>query len=226
MRTRNKILIGGLGALTPILMNLLVVDLNVLLLNATGLAVAGYVLRVVILFYLGGLIAYFHKQETSPVKLFELGIAAPALVTALLNANHVEIPKLQAHVDGIPAFSEMITSSAYAQPAPPTGVSTFSITPESSIQQVLRGLTGARPRNVWFVIAGSYPTLDEAKAQADRMMQSRRGFQADVYAPTEENPSYSVVIGANLTREQAEQLRREAVGAALAPHIVVWPITR
>jgi len=38
MKTYQRILIGGLGALTPVVMNLLVVDLNVLFLNLTRAA--------------------------------------------------------------------------------------------------------------------------------------------------------------------------------------------
>ena len=82
MNIRKKIMIGGLGALTPVIMNLLIVDLNVLLVKFTSLAFIGYVIRVIILFYLGGLVAFLHKDENSPIKIFELGIIAPALITA------------------------------------------------------------------------------------------------------------------------------------------------
>lgn len=63
MKTRQKIIIGGLGALTPIIMNLLVVDINVLVINLTIFAFIGYAIRVVILFYIGGLVAFLHKNE-------------------------------------------------------------------------------------------------------------------------------------------------------------------
>ena len=94
MTTQKKVFIGGLGALTPIIINLLVIDLTVLFVNLTVLAVFGYLLRVTVLFYLGGLVAYLHKDEKSPLKIFEFGIIAPALLTALINANNVEIPKV------------------------------------------------------------------------------------------------------------------------------------
>ncbi|MEK6545114.1 MAG: hypothetical protein AAB257_04845 [Nitrospinota bacterium] len=63
MKTRQKIIIGGLGALTPIIMNLLVVDINVLVINLTIFAFIGYTIRVAIFFYLGGLVAFLHKNE-------------------------------------------------------------------------------------------------------------------------------------------------------------------
>ena len=93
MPTHKKIFIGGLGALTPIIMNLLVVDFNILLVNLTTFALIGYLIRVVVLFYLGGLVSYLHKDEKSPLKVFEFGIIAPALLTALINANNVEVPE-------------------------------------------------------------------------------------------------------------------------------------
>jgi len=93
MKTRKKIIIGGLGALTPVIMNLLIVDLDALLVKLTILAFLGYIIRLVALFYLGGFVAFLHKDENSPIKIFELGIVAPALITAMLNAGQVSILK-------------------------------------------------------------------------------------------------------------------------------------
>lgn len=42
MKTSHRILIGGAGALTPVVVNLLVVDLNVLFLNLTRAAGLAY----------------------------------------------------------------------------------------------------------------------------------------------------------------------------------------
>lgn len=221
MSTQKKILLGGLGALTPIIMNLLVVDLNVLLVNVTGLALAGYLIRVVILFYLGGLVAYLHKDENSPLKLFELGIAAPALITALLNAGHVETPKTTAQATGISTVSGMIVPSAYAQTIGKE-IKTFSIPEESQTQQFLRGLTGSTSKNVWFVIAGSHPKVEDATAQAGQITQSGKGFTAEVYAPYKENRNYAVVIGSNLILEEAQRLRQKAVTSGLPKDTFLW----
>lgn len=54
MKTHQKILIGGLGALTPTILNLLVIDLKALLLDLSPLPFLGYFIKVGILFYLGG----------------------------------------------------------------------------------------------------------------------------------------------------------------------------
>jgi len=87
LKVRDKILIGGLGALTPIIMNLLVVDLEKLLINLTTIAMIAYTIKVVLLFYIGGVVAYLNKDENKPFKLFQLGIYAPAMIIAFMNTN-------------------------------------------------------------------------------------------------------------------------------------------
>ncbi|HSL71688.1 MAG TPA: hypothetical protein VK864_15685, partial [Longimicrobiales bacterium] len=67
---RQRILIGGLGALTPIVLNALIVDLPKIF-QAMSLAVfVGWSLRVLVLFYLGGLFSWLHKKEREPVRIF------------------------------------------------------------------------------------------------------------------------------------------------------------
>ncbi len=83
----RKIWIGGLGALTPIILNLLVVDIGGVLSSATLTVVIGFIVRVVLLFGVGGFVAYLHKTEHDPLKLFELGISAPALLLTLANGT-------------------------------------------------------------------------------------------------------------------------------------------
>lgn len=87
IKVRDKILIGGLGALTPIIMNLLVVDLEKLLINLTTITMIAYTIKVVLLFYIGGVVAYLNKDEHKPFKLFQLGIYAPAMIIAFMNTN-------------------------------------------------------------------------------------------------------------------------------------------
>lgn len=97
LSTRDKILIGGLGALTPIIMNLLVIDLEKLLINLTVISVIAYIIKVAILFYIGGIVAYLNKDEQKPIKLFQLGIYAPAMIIAFMNTN-----PLQTSTDDVP----------------------------------------------------------------------------------------------------------------------------
>lgn len=221
MKTRQKIIIGGLGALTPIIMNLLVVDINVLVINLTLFAFIGYAIRVVILFYLGGLVAFLHKNENSPVKLFELGIVAPALITALLNANQVKVTKDIAQIEGTKTASAII-SSAYAQPASEKNLKTFSLKEESPAQQIWRGLTSSSPKDVWFVIVGSHLKIEDAQKQVELINKEWKDFKAEVYEPYGENIYYAVVIGSNLTHEEAQQLRQKAILAGFSEDTYLW----
>ncbi|MBI3585332.1 MAG: hypothetical protein HY096_15450 [Nitrospinae bacterium] len=132
MKTRQKIIIGGLGALTPIVMNFLVIDINVLFVNLTLLASIGYAIRVVILFYLGGIVAYLHKDENSPVKLFELGIVAPAIITALLNGTKIEAPKADVKHGETTTVSAILIPKVYAQAVRKDEIKTFSLPKETS----------------------------------------------------------------------------------------------
>jgi hypothetical protein len=58
-------------------------------LDAKAFELAGYGFRVVALFALGGLWAYFHRTEADPLKLFQLGIVAPAMITGMINASNL-----------------------------------------------------------------------------------------------------------------------------------------
>ncbi len=240
MRTGKRIMIGGLGALTPVIMNLLVVDLNVLLVKLTFLSFLGYFIRVIVLFYLGGLTAFLHKKENSVVKIFELGIVAPALITAMINAGNIEIPKV---ADGTAHVSISFVSPVYAQPIEgltreepeeesmeksieesreSIKTKTFSLPEESSVQQFWRGLTGSTPKKVWFIIVGSHQKLKDAKEQVKQIADEEKGFTSEIFDPYGENPYYAVVIGANLTYKEARQLRQEAITAGFSKDIYLW----
>ena len=218
MKTRHKIFIGGLGALTPIIMNLLVIDF-MLLKDLTLFAALGYAVRVIVLFYLGGLVAYLHKSEESPVKLFELGIVAPALITALLNGGNVEVIKPSGPADR--SASVTWVGEALAQPSPQGEVKTYQRSSPSAVQQFLRGLTGSVPKEVWFVVSGSYATLEEARKEAQKINEAAKGFKAEIYASAGTPSGYDVVIGANLTYEEAQRVRQQAVDAGLAREAMV-----
>jgi hypothetical protein len=222
MKTSHKIFIGGLGALTPIIMNLLVVDFH-LLKDLTLFTVLGYLVRVIVLFYLGGLVAYLHKSEESPVKLFELGIVAPALITALLNGGNVDVLKTAVTADRTASVAWV--AEAMAQPSRGGEVKTYQGSSPSPVQQFLRGLTGSVQKEVWFVVAGSYPTLEEARKEAQKINEPTKGFQAEIYARPGNPSGYDVVIGANLTYEEAQKIRQKAVSAGLPRETTVRTFT-
>lgn len=227
MKTYKKILIGGLGALTPIIMNLLAIDLEVLFLNLTLFAVLGYLIRVIILFYLGGMTAFLHKDETSPVKIFELGIVAPALITALINAGQIDVPKVKVPEMPEKISSIQLVSSAYAQTPQEQDttkieVKTFSMPKETKIQQFWRGLIGWSPKNIYYVIVGTYEKKDEAQQQIEQIKSKTNNFKPEIFFPYGNEKKYAVSIGANLTQEKALQLKKEAMDSGYFKQVFVW----
>ena len=89
MTSHKRFLLGGGGALMPVLVSFLAVDIGAALDNQANLTtgnIIGFTLRYIILFIVGGFVAYLHEDEQKPFKLFELGIAAPALITSLITA--------------------------------------------------------------------------------------------------------------------------------------------
>ena len=144
MSTRMKFLWGGLGALTPVVTTFLIIDVETITgyLNTafagTGnpLLVAGYGLRVVGLFIIGGVWACLHKQEYDPKKLFQLGIVAPAMITAMINASNVYDGSHSEH-ERLSAVRITLMSSAHAAENDP-GKPRES----SPIDQLIRGFLG------------------------------------------------------------------------------------
>jgi hypothetical protein len=213
---RQKVFIGGLGALTPIIASLLVVDLRVLSVDITAAAVIAYLVRVILLFYLGGIVAFLHRDENNAVKLFELGIAAPALITGMIAGVQRDIPKN-------PKSSSAWIQTVHAQsPAAVTvgPFKKFTYPAESLGEQIQRGLFGKMSERVCFVIAGSYLKLEAAGTFAEKY--KKKGFDAEVYEPYGDNPYYAVVIGSNLTRKDAMKLRQRAINSGLPKDTYLW----
>jgi hypothetical protein len=215
LTTRNKILIGGVGALTPIILNLLIVDLKTTFAPFTVLVLSTYFLRVGILFCIGGGMAYFHKQERSALKLFEIGIVAPAMITAFMNGSNIKEANMRAS-SAPPAVStslmDLVIPTAYAQ-AQEQEIKTYSRPAESVSAQLWRGLSGAaEDQRAWFVIAGTYKVSDSQAEQKARELvrsiaRSSSGYKAQIY---KNNTHYAVVIGANLTLNGAKALKEKA----------------
>jgi len=221
MTTHKKLMLGGLGALTPILVNFLALDLETTLSELTAVVALSYALRVVVLFYLGGIVAFLHKNEKTPLRFFELGIIAPAIITSLMNANQVNAPKAKS-TSAPQSIMSILVPTAFAQSAPEKTVKEFSPPKETLGEQFWRGLTGSRSGRIWFVIAGSKEKLEDAEKQAREINQKYPGFAAEVYDRFGDNPHYAVVIGANITYNEATVLRRKAAEAGLARDTYLW----
>ena len=218
LTTRAKVLIGGVGALTPIILNLLVVDLQTTFTSISVLVVLGYLIRVAILFCIGGGMAYFHKDEKSALKLFEIGIVAPALITALMNGTtNVKNTTVRASTEPAAATAsvmDLIMPTAYAQ-GEQQEIKAYTLPEESVAAQLWKGLSGARSDRVWYVVAGTYKSneLNKARELASRITKTSPPYKASIYR---NDKYYAVVIGANLTLAQAKA-RKESASHAKMP---------
>jgi hypothetical protein len=220
--------VGCAGALTPILANLLVVDLEVTLADLRPLTVASYIVRVLALCAAACIVVYLNSDETKAIKVFQLGIAAPALLVSLINgvqANHnskkasVEFPFLTAtafaqDAKGKAAQGASQIADCMGEPEPTAG------------QQVIRGLFGILPDNRWFVVVGSDLTRENAISEANEVNQQGQ-FRAKVCAPAGgADKYYRVVIGEYMSRAEALTLRKQAANAGLPKDAWLWnPMT-
>ncbi len=216
---RQRFMIAGLGGVMPVLLSLVVIDLQTLLLNVTILTIVSYLIRVFALYTVGGVVGWLNRDERDPIKLFQLGIAAPALITAAINGGRITLP--DAPTEPSQTVSWHILSQAYAETENQAlSLKRFSMPEETPVQQIYRGLFGMIPKNVWFVIVGSHLNQEAAEKQAEKVR--RGGFPAEVFAPYGGNPYYAVVIGWQITLAEARKLQKKAIEAGLPSDTYLW----
>lgn len=228
----KRFFIGGLGGLAPVFALLLAVDLEKNLVGTNTLQVAGYGLRVMALFAIGGFIAWLHDSEDKPFKLFEIGVGAPALLAGLITTKSI-LPDQQPREAGrnTSAVPELLFLAGRAhaqdpprQPLPVEPVKAFSLPRAEGADAFWQGLLGAQPKNVYYVIAGSHLKYEDARKQADDVNARFPQFKAEVYAPYGGNLYYGVVIGALLPRADAKAVQTDAVRAGLPKDTYLWTL--
>jgi hypothetical protein len=82
--------LGALGGLLPIVASLISIDLAPIIDHASALTPGnyiGYTIRVLALVILGGTMAALNSEVKNPLALVQIGIAAPALLTAFINGG-------------------------------------------------------------------------------------------------------------------------------------------
>ena len=104
----------------------------------------------------------------------------------------------------------------------PTEMKSFSMPDESFLQQVGRGLFGIKPKNVWFVVAGSFLNPDDAKKQMIKINDMKKDFKAKIYKPYGDDPHYRVVIGENLILKRAQFMQKKAVAEGISKETNIW----
>ncbi|MDP1602788.1 MAG: hypothetical protein Q8M03_05930, partial [Legionella sp.] len=238
--TVRRMGIGCVGALTPILINVLIVDLQTTLSNVTLVSVVFYLIRVAALCGAACIVIFLNSDEVRPVKLFQLGVAAPALLTGMINgaviakgngAPPVASPPAQSMLYDGPgieriSFMPSFVNAAYAQPvAQDVAVEDCTKAKQATFtQQALKGLLGLQPDNQWYVVVGSNPTAQSATGDAVLLNRRYVGkFTAKVCAPAGSSDGrFRVVIGEGMSYDSASKLRADAVAAGLPGDAWVW----
>jgi hypothetical protein len=139
-------LYGGLGSLAPIFVAILAIDLETVFRNADFPVVASWSLRTVVLFLIGGFVAFLHKKETDSWRCFVIGISAPALITTAISGKQVS------------RISRLVVSSATAGELPLPAIQEIKVLPlmelaETSASKFERGFLGRDPLRSYIVIA-------------------------------------------------------------------------
>ncbi|PIR37838.1 MAG: hypothetical protein COV35_07880 [Alphaproteobacteria bacterium CG11_big_fil_rev_8_21_14_0_20_39_49] len=158
MTGRERFFSGILGALMPICAILLTLDLTAVFSESSGLStghIIGISLQFIIFMFVGGTVAYMHSDEVKAYKLFQIGMATPALLASFTTSNGLnsaitgsgESPIVIEAVteSGVnTSFDFNIISSANASENPLDNAPTQQIAMEggSIIQQVWDGFTG------------------------------------------------------------------------------------
>jgi hypothetical protein len=227
MKPIQRFLIGGVGGMAPVLIFLANVDWDIHFAGMSTMRIVGYCSRIIILFLIGGFTAYLYNDETNYIKLFQLGISAPALVAGYISTAN--IPATQRHVQLNPV-GILGPSQVYAQTDGQFGnIKKYTLPimpPPSKAEEFWVGLSGKTPKppqNVWFVVAGSFLSLEDALAEAAVINKQYPGFNAEVYDRdlSRDDPYYTVVIGAHLAQAEAKKLKEKAIKAGLRKDIYV-----
>lgn len=219
--TKTRITLGALGGISPIIISLLVVDVPALI-SETGLMDGiGLAIRFLVLIFIGGLVGYLHNKEDEPFKLFQLGIAAPALLTTAINGNSIANQTLLKEHTAATEY-HLFIKDAYADPDYRND-DMFKEPKINNVQLFLRGLLGTKifsDDDDYFVIIGSHSNLDKARNQVK--LVKKKKYMAKIYEPVSGSKYFSVVIGANLDLKEAEKLQHLAIQHGLPKDTYLW----
>jgi len=238
MGSLQRFYIACLGALTPIITNLLVVDLNTTLSNLSLIEGLNYAIRLAALCASACVVVFLNSDEIRPVKLFQLGVMAPALLTSLINGATISLKanaqasQTSAIQTSLPQKSEFpsFIGSAFAQAGPMTSPQTPPLkdcllpAELSTSQQILKGLIGLIPDNKWYIVVGSYGALPGAIDDATQI-RARFGakYSVAICKPLGlPDAQYRVVIGENLTYADATRFKVDAITAGFGDNTWLW----
>jgi hypothetical protein len=94
---KRQLIVGGIGGLTPFVAIVLVSDAATIeryvfalrsMTEIASLHIIGYALKAPILFAVGAFWAFLHRSDRSLLKIYQLGIVAPAIITGSIEATN------------------------------------------------------------------------------------------------------------------------------------------
>lgn len=221
LRIEHKMMLGTLGALTPSLLSLYTTDWAKLI-DGNNLTIAymfGYTVRVLILSLYGALIAYFHKTENNPVKLFQLGVAIPALITILLgmSTNGQKINPMPA--DGIEeantSLLQVLTiqnlEKLRVQDSPPMAAQEFTLNQRNIFELFWHGFLGADVEDRNFtLITGNQTDWVSVLQQYKQLQSEHPDLSPQIFHSYRQLGKYMLVLGHHLSYREAIELNRKA----------------
>jgi hypothetical protein len=206
MNSSTRFWIGGGGALLPLLVTLLAVDLGPLIDNAPHLSFGTYVgaaIRYLVLFTIGGIVAALNSDEVQPIKLVQLGIAAPALIATYVNAQPPKLPGTQTAAVHSRMFAFDVISPAHAADAGARDDGRILVA--GFLSDVYRAATAPLPRDI-----RPPPPPVQDRAAVDRAIESARSSAANATAAAERAASDAARLDHQSTSEAISSVRKSA----------------
>lgn len=226
MNAKQRIIFGAIGGITPYLVTLLSIDFKAICISYETLDWVGLIVRCFVLIFLGSLVAYLHKTETEPFKVFQLGLAAPALLATFINgsAGNYEGPPFLVDANSSSIASVSIVPKAFAEDIKFVNSNMLREAKVSETSRFFRGFLGTKlqtsEKETYFVIVGSHERYEQAEQQVEKLRH--KNYRAKIYKPYMFSKHYAVVIASNVTQKEAKKLKKRAISDGLPKDSYIW----
>jgi|GEM_PF-2285001 len=126
MTDRERLVLGAIGgALVGVIGYPIAAYESIAVVSGGTLLAIGAVFRGVLFAFLGGLWAYLHRSENDRIKIFQLGLLGPAIVSAMVSANAgkkvvdpQQVADFQLPAIISPAYAQTTTTPTPSEPSP------------------------------------------------------------------------------------------------------------
>ena len=190
----QRLLWGGLGGISPVLLMLVTKDIQNWMNSFTYLSLIGFIIRALALFIVGAMLSSL-QNEKSKLKAFQLGIVAPAMLTTFINGT-----KLPNDSNSIGILKPTI----YAQT---NEIKLLKIEELPAEYQVLYGFMGKEAAvKDNYIILEQCNTLEDAKMK-QKEWQVKYPKKAIKIVNDKKGSLFYITIEDVMTAKQAEQLQ-------------------